>query len=226
MRHSNIKVIDFSWNSLGTFKGKVFANQLAEVLTTQENLLHLDISHNKFKPEDCRTISCALATNHNLWGIHMLGNGTYAVDAKGFLHEESFSTSIGTGHLESRINGVRMVVANTEREATKIKRINNCWICEGWNEMLIEWPRGNVYFTYIVAGNNEPVYLNLECDNYFPDLMYTETGFSGLIQWRMCPPGRIRFFFTSEGKAKVSNKYPIMKYSLRMKVSEGIANFR
>ena len=206
-RYYNIKVLDLSWNSIGTFKSKVFANQLAEVLTGQENLLHLDISHNNLKDEECRTVACALSTNHTLWGMHFVGNSTYALDSKGFLRESG--SSIGVEHLEIRINGASMVVSNTEQEEAKLKRTHNCWICEGWNEAMFEYPQ---------AKPNEPVYLLLESDDFKGDLMYTETGITGCILWRMCPPGKARFFFITEGKAVVSPKHPRVKCEFRRKV--------
>lgn len=43
MRHGNVRVLDFSWNSIGTFRGKLFATQLCELLSTQHNLIHLDM---------------------------------------------------------------------------------------------------------------------------------------------------------------------------------------
>lgn len=177
-------------------------------------LLAQDISHNKIRPDDCKAIATALEDNHTLWGIHALGNGRCEIDSKGFVTEGSGDGlfAVGTEQLECRINGVKMVVLNTETEDARIKRINNCWICEGWNETLFEWPKE--------AGKDgsEPVYLHLESDSFLPDLMDSEPDSVAFAQWRMCPPGRVLFFFTTEGVARVSRRYPTVRHIFRSKV--------
>lgn len=138
-------MLDLSWNSIGKIGTKLFASQLGEVLTTQDNLLHLDISHNNIKSEEINTIAKSLELNHSLWGLHIFGNEGY-IDSKAFLHpgqRDKREMNIATEHLAHRINGIKMVVLNSDREDTKIKRINNCWLCEGWNEVLVEWPLSN-----------------------------------------------------------------------------------
>lgn len=208
----NLKVLDISWNSIGTFKGKVFAYALADILGRQESIMHLDISFNKIGVEDCHVIANGLAVNHSLWGLHMAGNEGY-VDAKGFLHpgeKDPKDESVGGEHLEQRVNGTQMILSNAEREAAKLKRINNCWICEGWGETKIEWPERR---------GTEPVFLHLECDYYQSDLMISDPEDNGYSLWRMLPPGRTKFFFTVEGKATISEKYPTVPCSIKQKVN-------
>ena len=48
-------------------------------------LLHIDLSYNKFSPEDTKIISQRLESNHTLLGIHYKGNGKIRIDHKGFL---------------------------------------------------------------------------------------------------------------------------------------------
>ena len=139
--HGNIKVLDLSWNSIGLSKKKAFSQKLAEVLSTQENLIHLDLSHNQIKKEDCSIIAQGLAPNHTLWGLHMIGNEAN-MDTKGFLiseREKKFGAAITAEHLARRINGRRMVIMR--KEDGKYRSADNCWICEGWNETLFEWPQ-------------------------------------------------------------------------------------
>jgi len=71
---------------------------------------------------------------------------------------------------------------------------------------------------YIESKSTEPFYLHLECDLFIPDLMYTEPGMNKYIQWRMCPPGRSTYFFSSEGKIKLNPNNPAIKQGLRKKV--------
>jgi hypothetical protein len=140
-RHSNLKVLDLSWNSIGLSRNKAFAHKLADTFQTQENLVHLDLSHNQLKKEDCSIIAQGLAQNHSLWGFHILGNDGH-IDAKGFLTAEKESSpglSLAAEHLTHRINGRRMVTLH-HNPITRESNSDNCWICEGWNEVLFEWP--------------------------------------------------------------------------------------
>ncbi len=63
------------------------------------------------------------------------------------------------------------------------------------------------------------MYLHLECDEYQPDLMFPDETSRGYEQWRMCPPGRCKFFFTAEGRAQISTKYPLARESFHQIVS-------
>ena len=144
--HSSLKVLDLSWNSIGLSRNKAFSHKLAETFTTQENLVHLDLSHNQLKKEDCSIIAQGLAQNHSLWGFHILGNEG-RIDAKGFLtaeKERAPGLSLAAEHLTHRINGRRMVTLH-QNPITRESSSDNCWICEGWNETLFEWPSCNAH---------------------------------------------------------------------------------
>jgi len=208
-RYSSMKVLDLSWNSIGRSKTKVFIKQLAENLATQENLIHMDLSHNKIKSENCKEIAAALESNHTLWGLHFSDNEGYELNAKGYLVENMTNRSIDVQYIEHRIGTLEALKESLKQRKRDHKQTNNCWLCEGWSEAAIEHPKVKL---------NEPIYLHLECDDYKPDLMYTEPGISGYILWRMWPPGRTKFFFTVEGRAVVSFKYPVMRYRLKKRI--------
>ena len=163
-RYGSMKVIDLSWNSIGRCKTKVFVKQFSEILTTQETLMHLDLSHNKLKEEDCKNIATALVENHTLWGLHFSDNGTYSIDSKGFLNQNVSRVPIGMQVVEDRISTLDSLKKRFAQKDWKSKRLFNCWICEGWSEAIIEFPQ---------LKPNEPVYLNLECDDYNPDTRST-----------------------------------------------------
>jgi len=208
-RYGSMRVLDLSWNSIGRSKTKVFVKQLAENLANQENIVHMDLSHNKIKREDCKNIAEALKPNHTLWGFHFGDNEGYVLDAKGYLVEDTVHVPLGINHVEHRIGSLESL-RKSFKQNKKIQRYaGNCWICEGWNEVCIEYPRIKL---------NEPVYVSLECDDYKPDLMYTEVGVSGYVLWRMWPPGKTKFFFIVEGKAVVSFKYPVMRHKLKRRI--------
>lgn len=208
-RYGSMKVFDLSWNSVGRAKTKVFVKQLADTLTTQENIMHMDLSHNQIRREHCKEISESLKSNHTLWGLHFADNEGYTVDAKGYLVEDTLDVPVGAQHIEHRIGTLEMLRKRLRASRRGRKQGGNCWICEGWSEAAVEHPLMKL---------NEPVYLNLECDDYKPDLMYTEPGVSGYVLWRMWPPGRTKFFFTVEGKAVISLKYPVMRCRLKRRV--------
>ena len=139
-----LRVLDLSWNSIGSSKGRAFAFKLGEVLAMQSNLLHMDISNNSIKDGDCAIIANNLAANHSLWGFHVMGNRA-CMDAKGFMHPQlmpSAENAIGNGHVSPRINGTKMVISGAVEETVKVKRIHNCWLCEGWNEVFIQFVGG------------------------------------------------------------------------------------
>ncbi len=141
-----MRVLDLSWNSLGTHRGKMFARKLAELLAGQTGLMHLDISFNKLQLPECQTIAAALTNNHSLWGLHVQGNAAH-LDAKGFMQLGSMglaAAGVASEHITQRINGTRMVVPNPEIGDVKMKQTTNCWICEGWNELLLEAPSGTL----------------------------------------------------------------------------------
>jgi hypothetical protein len=48
------------------------------------SLLHLDISHNNFRPEDSEVMADGLVENHTLLGLHALGNSA-EMDHLGFM---------------------------------------------------------------------------------------------------------------------------------------------
>ena len=48
--------------------------ELAKMFKSNKALLHLDLSHNNLKKQDCEIIEEGLSDNHTLLGIHMVGN--------------------------------------------------------------------------------------------------------------------------------------------------------
>jgi hypothetical protein len=67
-------------------------------LFCEENLLHLDLSHNKLNESTCKCIGKGLKENQALHGIHLLGNDAQ-VDAEGFLQIKTYS-----GPMRSKTN--------------------------------------------------------------------------------------------------------------------------
>ncbi len=125
-------MLDLGWNSLGTFRAKQFAEMLAK-LFTEENLLHLDISHNALDFECCTLISLSLKDNHTLIGIHIEGNYC-KIDSKGFITPIEAMQAEPANILSSRMQYKPMA---------KVPNVSSrCWICEGWCSTMFTWDNG------------------------------------------------------------------------------------
>jgi len=88
MENSHIKVLDLSFNPLGSmhFQKVTCIKELSDAFKKNKTLLHLDISYCGFTREDLNIMNTGLKYNHSLLGIHMVGNQG-GVDSLGFLNE-------------------------------------------------------------------------------------------------------------------------------------------
>ena len=64
-----------------------------------------------------------------------------------------------------------------------------CWICEGWREVKFTWVNNDAELI------PDPVYLHLSIDDWKGDLMLKETDNMYSVI-RMCPPGKLKFFYS------------------------------
>jgi translation initiation factor 6 (eIF-6) len=76
--------LDFSWNKIGGNGKPSCATYLADLLKSNESLLHVDFSNNLFDNEESNIIAEGLNKNHTIYGFHFKGNYGY-VDNRGFL---------------------------------------------------------------------------------------------------------------------------------------------
>ena len=128
-----IRVLDLGWNSLGTFRSKQFADTLAK-LFNEENLLHIDISHNGLDFESCSIIAKSLTENHTLIGIHIDGNYC-KIDSKGFVIPTQSVQAEPSSLLNSRMQS---------KPKSKVPNVSSkCWICEGWSNAMFTWDNSN-----------------------------------------------------------------------------------
>ena len=61
--NGGLRKLDISWNSIGSGKEKAIGEELGRALS-YENLIHLDISHNKICKTDMMIIGEYLKSNH------------------------------------------------------------------------------------------------------------------------------------------------------------------
>ena len=174
-------------------------------------LIHLNISHNNLPYEDCKLISEESKSNRSILGFHVDGN-EMQIDPLGFVHpigqkEKSFnyySKSQISFDFES-LKGLPKVLMSP---INKIRGRNNCWICECWKEIefILDLKIKDLKPKYSV------VKIHLDFENYIPcDMIYKKKCFR-LI--RMCPPGKIKYFFTVDGNP-VKNCYKEYDYKIK-----------
>jgi hypothetical protein len=88
---------------------------LSASLSCNQTIEHLNISHCQLTSSDCNIIGAGLRANTTLLGIHVDGNEGY-VNSEGFVQGRDVCSHTG-------------------------RKCSFCWICEDWNEILIEWRR-------------------------------------------------------------------------------------
>lgn len=198
--NTGIRTLDLSWNSIGHDRIHDSATKVFQNLFGSESLQHLDLSNNNFSISDTKTIASILKTNHKVQ-VHYEGN--YGViDSLGFLEPISYL------HIKKSVkNGVR--ICNKQ-----VKCLENCWICNGWADVSVEWDPQRVVWNRRLqhfalnklSTQVEPVYIHLEIDDFKPYLLHQQS----MVYYgkRALPQGKNRFFFSYRGVAQISNEYP------------------
>ena len=199
-----IKILDMSWNSLGQDKITQSIQAIGECLASNETLYHVDLSHNKYSLHDCKILSEKLKYNHTIYGLHFEGN--YGkIDALGHINPLAYIFTTKSGKQATRITS-----------KTLEKSLENCWICNKWADVTIEWDPSRIVWNRRLkhialdklSSQLEPVFIHLEIDNYSPFLL-TKGETTSYYCIRALPPGKNRFFFTYRGIAQISNQYPV-----------------
>ena len=189
LKNDSLKELDLSWNSIGKNRETMTFARICKLVAGVQGLAHLDLSFNFLTPQECVAFGEALKTNHDLVGIHLLGNQGY-MDAQGFVVPDSTSNPTEKIQMFSRLFD----------KTAKIVQGSSCWICESWKEMKFV---GNAIKEQ--AMDTRDIYIHLECDGFKPDLMKITNGQVELN--RVIPPGEIRFFFSFDNSPIVSSDY-------------------
>jgi len=98
-----------------------------------KTIIHLDLSHNGFKKAEIDIMGVGLKENHTILGLHMLGN-EITTNSLGFV-TVSGEENPAASHIISRIQPTLETGVITTRKA-KLSSGSNCWICEGWTQLL------------------------------------------------------------------------------------------
>ena len=206
-----------------------FAIALGQLFKSKEvGLVHLNISHNKINYIDCSHIEEEVKNNHTILGIHVEGN-EMSIDSLGFIHafkknerkNDYFANSqISYETKYNKESNILMGNSLLKSKITKhleIKHKNNCWICEGWNEMQFILDHDNKTVGYDKKKcTNAKIYLNI--DNYKAfEMNYVKSDENSVV-YRMCPPGEVKYFYTLDDKLIESNSNNIEYLSEPIKI--------
>ena len=174
-------------------------------------LIHINISHNNLAYIDCELIAEESKLNRNILGFHVDGN-EMKIDQLGFIipinkeqKNKNFFSKSQILYEAEKYKDIPQVLVSP---INKIRSSNNCWVCECWNEVEFSLDIYNkeIKPKYIV------VKLHLDFENYAPnDMIYKKKNFK-LV--RMCPPGKLKFFFTVDGNP-VYNCYKEFDYKIK-----------
>ena len=194
-----LRVLDFSWNSLG-LNGSQFAKNFAAYIAENTTLIHLDLSNNYINKDDAKIIAEDLKLNHTLYGFHFYGNMGY-VDHKGFLivldNLDSLSGRISQPPINSTfLSYVIKIFLGINFHSDSLKHhIGNwgeyrdvCWICEGWRPMEMLWTPEESG-----QGDRDPIYVHLSFEGYKGVFLNSKNEFKNV---RMVPPTKFEYFFT------------------------------
>jgi Ran GTPase-activating protein (RanGAP) involved in mRNA processing and transport len=180
--NNSVKVLDLSFNSFSSPAG-VPVKSLAKAIRQNIKIYHLDLSNNGFNENDCKVLAEALSFNTTIIGLHMEGNGA-RIDEKGFLKIDVLSCRARNLHIYKPLM------------SQKRRKDPNCWVCQKWNEVTI-----------VVRGGFKTVFLHLELYGFEKDEM-EKINDGNFKACKICPPGKVKFFFSSESRQIFTTDYP------------------
>ncbi|KRX01621.1 hypothetical protein PPERSA_00328 [Pseudocohnilembus persalinus] len=195
-KSTSLKVLDLSCNNLGLNCGLNMENgcaqQISDCFQKNDELVHVDISYNRFNTSQAEIIAAGLEKNHTIYGIHFAGNAGY-VDSRGFIvvQKDMDDIEIDCGILRQNIDGVKQVQNKIARHHRDINLKDCCWICQGWEEMTFKWTKD-------VSGQGEtdPLFIHFNFENFQP-CYYGKIDGNVLEYTRMIPPGDLCYFFSN-----------------------------
>lgn len=220
------KVLDLSWNILGnglsTGKDSSCTDEICDFITSNESILHLDLSNNAFNTKQSDHIAKALKKNHSIFGFHFTGNKGY-VNSEDYLivdeNDDLGMVDVFSSHVQKKIDGCKPIKSNCLNMIDNIRNLkNSCWICDNWMEQEFEWTglKQECDFSsceseedLIAMADINPTFIHFKHENYKPILMKPNDNHQ--IQCKMmCPNTRLFFFFTYNNMAEISEDYTVI----------------
>lgn len=202
----SLQIFDISFNNIGTLgKEHSVATSMGKAFKNNTSLIHVDISNCNFDGKDIEIMNQGLISNHNILGIHMLGN-MGRTDTLGFLHK-SDEVDYALATLYTRIKPTLERGHKHNSQAMRLHASSNCWICEGWTEIKFEFNPDKVFKDkhdpYV------PIYLHISSDGFEQDLLLPDPSKPGIYtSTRMVPPGEVSYYFTKESIEYIATDQP------------------
>ena len=193
-----------AYNSLGKSDSFDFVESVQSAIN-EEVLRHLDLSYNRMKKVIWEKLGMLIYDNHTLYGIHMEGNEAY-VDKYGFIQTDIKSKyqdiSKNSIIYPKTLNGFSTTMKFSKDNKYQYRPTVNWWICEGWTENTFEVKLGKS-FSII----EDPVHIHFDYNYFKPELMRWIKG-ETYTYTTMCPPGKIKYFFTIDKIAVFAKDHP------------------
>ena len=216
--NESLQILDASFNAFGSntiigdgHKFPCVGRELGKMFSLNRTLIHMDLSHNNLSRDDCQAMQQGFKLNHTLLGLHLSGNQV-DLDPKGFIVEAK-NQDPSQLHILCRI-GKDLETGAISESRVELDSCSNCWICEGWSEVLFSYDATTAQ-PDIPWDPNMLCYLHLSIDNYKPDLMEPKYSRPGVYSLRrMIPPRRVEYYFSlceapmaQQGKTQFSSTF-------------------
>ena len=199
--NNSIKVIDFSFNPIGSMHTQKSRGivELSNAFQENKSIVHLDLSFIGLTHEDCDVLNEGLKKNNVILGIHMLGNSR-GLDSKGFCSSDIVPPS--ASHVYTRINK-SLKAGDIDVKDLDLNKFTNCWVCEGWSPMTFKFRRDKSNLPHSKFRIDDDVLIHLSIDAFRPDLMkLNPLDPQEYIITRMVPPKSIQFYFSIRGEPR------------------------
>merc|ERR1719313_138064 len=188
-----LEELDIPWNGLGAQASaqdeglQCLARALA---SPKSKLYHLDLSYNSLSVEMCQALADALKHNHVLFGLHLAGNAA-RLDPDGFVlpGEDATVSTVSPNALKRKRERKH---GSGVREADMTEDPSGCWICEGWQEVALEWPDPSA----------QHVFMFCSVDGFGRAVRCTP-GPTGHTGYRIPPRGNISVIWQVDGEMKL-----------------------
>lgn len=195
---------NISYNSLGRHNTFAFV-EAVQCALNEDTIKHLDLSFNRIKKKVCEKFGNLIMDNNSLFGLHLEGNEWY-VDKYGFIQvDEKLSEIDHEKHsiiYPRNLNGFSTTMKFSKINSQKYRPTSNCWVCEGWTEQTFEFKLGSSFPDIV-----DPVHIHFEYNFFKPELMRCKRG-EVYSYTTMCPPGKIKYFFSIDKNAVVARDHP------------------
>jgi hypothetical protein len=126
----SVRVFDLSWNMIG---GSIESCEaLCNLIRSNSELVHCDLSGNSFTLEESRLVSETLHHNSTIYGFHFKGNFGH-IDSIGNLivEEGAYARDYRDVCIHNKIESCQLR-QHARKDLCETPLRDCCWICEGW----------------------------------------------------------------------------------------------